>query len=303
VCVSFFGEQFEIERVGADGDTRRFKEMVAERDGKVDAFGVGGTDLYLFAAGRRYTFRQSFDLMSGAKQTPFVDGSGLKNTLEREMVAYLQNNGVVDFASKSVLMVCAVDRYGMAEALAQRAKRIVFGDLMFTVGLPVPLRNWRTAQGLAHILLPIMVRLPIAWLYPTGEKQTQNTPRFTRYFDEADVIAGDYHLIGRYMPENLTGKIVLTNTTTAENVEEFRKRGVHQLITSTPIFEGRSFGTNVMEAVLVTILGKSPQELTSDDYFRKLKELNWTPTIQELNPRKQDFLSRQGNPTKPAYPV
>jgi len=41
----------------------------------------------------------------------------------------------------------------------------------------------------------------------------------------------------------------LTNTTTSENVEELKKRGVSLLITTTPVIEGRSFGTNVLEGV------------------------------------------------------
>ena len=125
---------------------------------------------------------------------------------------------------------------------------------------------------------------PFKWLYPTGEKQDINTPKFTRYFADADVIAGDFHYIGHYMPLDLRGKIILTNTTTTENVEELTKRGVHQLITTTPVLDGRSFGTNVMEAVLVTLLGKPPEQLTPEDYFNKFKELDWKPQIQELNP-------------------
>ena len=284
VQANFFGTDFEIERIGTDGDMEKFRRMVTELDGKVDAFGVGGTDIYVYANGRRYVLHQIERLMAGAKQTPYVDGSGLKNTLERETVAYLQDSGLVNFSDKTVLMVCAVDRFGMAEALAARAKRSIFGDLMFNLGLPIPIRSWRLAQNIARVALPIVTRLPFQWLYPTGEKQNQNTPKYTRYFAEADVIAGDFLLIGRYMPQDLLGKIVLTNTTTAENVEELRKRGVHQLITTTPVFDGRSFGTNVMEAVLVTLLNKKPSDLTDADYLRKLKELDWKPQVQELNP-------------------
>jgi len=61
--------------------------------------------------------------------------------------------------------------------------------------------------------------------------------------NKADVIAGDYLYIDKYMPEDLQGKIILTNTTTSENVEELKKRGVSLLITTTPVIEGRSFGT------------------------------------------------------------
>ncbi|HLV79487.1 MAG TPA: quinate 5-dehydrogenase [Chthonomonadaceae bacterium] len=285
VHASFFGTEFEIERIGTNGDMQRYRQLVTELDGKVDAFGVGGTDIYLYAGqDKRYVFREPYSLMAGAKQTPFVDGSGLKHTLERETIAWLQDNGSVDFTTKRVLLVSAVDRFGMAEALAARAKSIVFGDMLFGLGLPVPLRSWGSTQRLARILLPIIVRLPFQWFYPTGEKQDQNTPKFTQYFRDADVIAGDFLLIRRYMPEDMCGKIILTNTTTAEDVEELKRRGVTQLITTTPVFDGRSFGTNVMEAVLVVLMGKRPEELTPQDYLSKLKELGWTPRVQELNP-------------------
>ena len=287
VQARFFGTDFEIERIGTDGDMQKFQSLIAEMDGKVDAFGVGGTDIYVYVGKRRYVLNEILNLLSVAKKTPFVDGSGLKNTLERETVAYLQDSGTIDFKSKAVLMVCAVDRFGMAEALAARAKSIVFGDMMFGLGVPIAVRSWGLFQQLARLMLPVVTRLPFKWLYPTGEKQNQNTPKYTRFFAEADVIAGDFLYIGRYMPEDLRGKIILTNTTTAENVEDLRKRGVHQLITTTPVFEGRSFGTNVMEAVLVTLLEKSPADLTPEDYFRKLKELDWKPQVQELNPALQ----------------
>ena len=47
----------------------------------MDAFGLGGTDTYVYAAGRRYVFKEIERLASAAVQTPVVDGSGLKNTL------------------------------------------------------------------------------------------------------------------------------------------------------------------------------------------------------------------------------
>ncbi len=280
---TFFGEEFEIERIGTDSDKEKYKRLLAELDGKIDAFGVGGTDLYVYAGDKRYVLPESIALWKGVTQTPYVDGSGLKNTLERETVAYLQDKGLVNFADKSVLMVCAVDRFGMAEALSQRARAIVFGDMMFGLGVPVAIRSWKALKSLAQMLLPIVVRIPQKYVYPTGEKQEHNTPKYGSYFAQADVIAGDFHYIRRYMPTDMAGKIILTNTTTETDVAELTKRGVAQLITTTPVFEGRSFGTNVMEAVLVTILGKKPDAITPQDYLNKLKELGWTPQVQQLN--------------------
>ena len=284
VSARFFGEDFEIERIGADGDMGRFRELVEELDGKVDAFGVGGTDIYVYAGGKRYVLQEIVRLMSGAKKTPYVDGSGLKNTLEREAVTWLQESGTVDFRTKSVLMVCSVDRFGMAEALAANARSVVYGDLMFSLGIPVALHSWESTQRLAKVLLPVAVRLPFKWIYPTGEKQEENTPKYEPYFRSAEVIAGDFHFIRRYMPATLTGKIVLTNTITEDDTVELQKRGVHLLITTTPVFDGRSFGTNVMEAVLVTLLGRRPESLSPEDYMSKFRELQWKPSVRELNP-------------------
>ena len=283
VSANFFGTDFEIERVGTDGDMEKYRQKIAELDGKVDAFGVGGTDIYVWVGDKRYMFPEIVQLWSAAKQTPYVDGSGLKNTLERETVAYLQDKGLVDFRDKHVLMVCSVDRFGMAAALAERARSLVLGDFMFNLGLAIPMRSWSSAQSLARMLLPLIVRLPFKWLYPTGEKQEQNTPKYGKYYAEADVIAGDFHLIKRYMPEDLRGKIILTNTTTEADVAELTRRGVAQLITTTPVFEGRSFGTNVMEAVLITLLNRPPDQIKPQEYLDKLKELDWTPQVQQLN--------------------
>ncbi len=297
VHASFFGVEFEIERLGTDGDKARYRQLLAELDGKVDAFGVGGTDLYVYAGNKRYVLPESIRLWSGVKQTPYVDGSGLKNTLERETVRFLQDKGLLDFKTKRVLMVCSVDRFGMAEALSERAQSMVFGDLMFGLDLPIAIRSWATLVGLAKLILPVVVRIPQKYVYPTGEKQEHNTPKFGKYFAEADVIAGDFHYIRRYMPEDMRDKIVLTNTTTEADVAELTRRGVAQLITTTPVLEGRSFGTNVMEAVLVTIIGKPPEEITPQEYLERLSALGWTPEVQHL----QNVPASK--PADPAYAV
>jgi hypothetical protein len=284
VTATFAGEEFSVERIGTNGDMAAFRRKLIELDGIVDAFGLGGTDMYVYAAGRRYVFREIEKLASAAVKTPVVDGSGLKNTLERETIARLGRDGVVDFSRSKVLLVSAVDRFGMAEALDGAGASVVYGDLLFALGVPIPLRSLKSVSGAARALLPLVTRMPFAWLYPTGEKQNTITPKWGRYYAEADIIAGDFPYIRRYMPDDLQGKTILTNTITADDVSELRKRGVRLLITTTPELDGRSFGTNVMEGVLVTISGRKPSELTPDDYLKLLAQLNWQPRVETLNP-------------------
>jgi hypothetical protein len=64
--VEILGEQFKIERIGVDGDLTRFGDMFAELDGKVDALGVGGADVYVVVGEKRYAFRQILKLVARA---------------------------------------------------------------------------------------------------------------------------------------------------------------------------------------------------------------------------------------------
>lgn len=278
------GEPFLIERVGTDGDLARFQQMFAALDDTVNALGIGGADLYIWVGNRRYTFRSIQRLVSVATRTPVVDGSGLKNTLEREALRWVQEHRVVDLSQSTVLLVAAVDRFGMAQELAQLARRVIYGDLVFAVGLPLPLRSYRAVELLGRLLLPIITRLPFQWFYPTGEKQEKRTPRATHLFLEADVIAGDWHYIRRYMPDRIPNKTVITNTVRKTDIEFLREAGAARVITTTPVIEGESFATNVMEGVIVALTGRRPETLTPDDYRAALCRLEWAPSVIELQP-------------------
>jgi hypothetical protein len=126
--------------------------------------------------------------------------------------------------------------------------------------------------------------VPFEWLYPTGE--SKDTPKYGKWYAWADILAGDWKFIGKYMPAgagSLGGKTVLTNTTTPNDVEALRERGVATLITTTPSLGGRSFGTNAVEAAAVALAEVSPDALRLDDYLRLFRPLGWDqPRVQQL---------------------
>jgi len=283
VRVTWLGESFDISRIGFDGSIDRAIEKLRELDGTVDAIGLGGIDVYLYAGTKRYALRDGLRMLEAVKKTPVVDGSGLKNTLERETVRYLQDRGIVDFRGLPVLMVSALDRFGMAQALVSAGAKVTFGDFIFALGLDKPVTSLEEFEQLAERYLPDACKLPFQFFYPTGKKQEKPPePKFPRYYDEAAVIAGDFHFIRQNMPDSLAGKIVLTNTVTEKNVDELRDRGVAMLVTSTPNLGGRSFGTNVMEAALLAKLDKPWADVTQDDYAALLHRLEFTPRIEHL---------------------
>lgn len=282
VEMEFAGEQCRVERIGTDGDMAKMIDMIKELDGKVDCFGLGGMDLYAYAGLKRYMIRDAVKVARAAKTTPMVDGSGLKNTLERETIQYLGSQTDILKDVKQVLMTSAADRFGMAHSFTGLGLSVTFGDLLYLLKVPVPINSLKTLQNVVRVLAPVVVLLPFKLLYPTGDQQHETVPKYTRYFDRADVIAGDFHLIRRNMPPKLPGKIIITNTTTKDDVEFLKDAGVKTLITTTPVLNGRSFGTNVMEALLVALAGKR-EELTGEEYLQWIKELNFTPRIEMLS--------------------
>jgi hypothetical protein len=219
-------------------------------------------------------------LLEAAKTTPVVDGSGLKNTLEREAVRFMREQMGIDLRGKKVLMVSALDRFGMAQALVDAGADVLFGDFIFALDKDMPVRDLATFERMAEKYLPDACKLPFQFFYPTGKKQEKPPePKYPQYYEEADIVAGDFHFMRQFMPERLDGKIVLTNTVTPANIEELRDRGVATLVTTTPDFSGRSFGTNVIEAALLALLGKKWADVVPADYERVMRELNLTPRV------------------------
>jgi hypothetical protein len=213
-----------------------------------------------------------------------VDGSGLKNTLEYQAARALEANlkGELDRLGRRTLFTAGADRWGMSMGFVEGGYEFVFGDLMFGLGLPIPIRNVRTVKLFVALFMPVIGRLPFEWLYPTGEKQEARIPMWEKYYQWASVVAGDRHYIVRHMPQNLKDKIIVTNTTTADDVELFRAAGVRYLMTTTPVLGGRSFGTNMMEAALVAVAGWN-RKLTRQELAEMLGCLEIEPTVQELN--------------------
>lgn len=282
VEVELLGERVCIERIGTDGDMEKAARLYAELDGKVDAFGVGGADLGTMVADKWYPLYSVQKMVRYIQKTPVVDGAGLKNTLENRIAPLIESRIGPFVQPKRVLVTLGVDRWGMTKSFLDTGYDCIFGDLMFGLGVGIPVRSEKSLKILAALLMPIAGRLPFEWVYPTGEKQEKRTPKWGKYYDWATVIAGDCHYIKRYMPDRLPGKVIVTNTTTPADVEIFRRAGIRYLVTSTPVLEGRSFGTNMMEAALIAVSGKG-RTLTKAELNSLLDQLGFEPQLQELN--------------------
>ncbi len=288
VEIEMLGQQVRLERIGTDGDMRKAAALYAELDGQVDGFGVGGAIIGLMIGERWHTLPNVQSLIQGVHKTPVVDGTGLKMTLETRAVDTVDQLLRRTGQPRTVFITSGVDRYGLADTFAQAGYDMTIGDLMFTLGIPIPIRSIGGLKRMAETLVPVIGHLPFKWLYPTGKEQEIRKPQWGQYFAASTVIAGDCHYITHSMPDSLKDKIIVTNTTTPEDRDLFARAGVKYLVTTTPLFDGRTFGTNMIEAGLVSALGyKKPVDYANPaDYFkimsRAVDELQLKPQIIEL---------------------
>ncbi len=284
VTVKLLGEEVSIERIGTDGDMEAAARMYQELDGKVDAFGVGGADLGLLVDTKWYPLFSVNKMVRFVKKTPIVDGTGLKITLEKKAAPFLDENikEYIDNLGRKAFVMTGADRWGLTRSFLDAGYECTFGDMMFSLGINIPVHTDRALKTLAAVLMPIAGRLPFEWVYPIGEKQEERKPKYPKWFHWGTVVAGDCHYIKRYMPDDMQGKVIVTNTTTQEDTELFRRCGVKYLVTTTPVLEGRSFGTNMMESALIAVSGKN-RVLTHQEYEGMLAELGFKPSLQVLN--------------------
>lgn len=279
----FLDVPIELARVGCDGDVEKARALIRRLDGTVDAIGLGGVDVYLQVAGERYVVEDGLRLVREAKATPVVDGSRVKETVERRAVEWLAEHGPVPLKGAKVLLVSSLDRFGMAEALAEVGADTVYGDMMFLAGVPYPIRSLAELAEIAGKMAREVSKLPIHMIYPVGQKQdAEPVERFPEFYREADVVAGDWHLMRRYMPRDMRGKMILTQTITPDDRAFLRERGVRWLVTTTPVVDGRSFATNVIEGAFTALLGRPPEAWSREDVDDLLRKMDYQPAVQDL---------------------
>ncbi len=79
---------------------------------------------------------------------------------------------------------------------------------------------------------------------------------------------------------------MVTNTVTESDILWLEQKGARLLVTTTPEFAGRSFGTNVMEALLVALSGQQNAGLSAEQYEVLLDRLDFKPRVVELGSPK-----------------
>ena len=134
--VSLLGEDVLVHYCATSGDAERAKQLIAEYDGKVDCIALDGFPSMLQLGSAQRPHEVGSTLPGLAKQSPIVDGSGIRGGLERWAVILADRAQPGIFAEKQTLFAPGLNHSGITQALLRRSKAVRYADPVIYFGLP-----------------------------------------------------------------------------------------------------------------------------------------------------------------------
>jgi predicted amino acid dehydrogenase len=290
ISTSFLDEDIQIHWIGCGGDPDRARSLIAEFDGQVDAIGLDGLPACLELGQSRREHLTGVTLKEVARVTPVVDGSGIRNALERwgAILADRAEPGI--FSEKRVLLVPGLNHRGLAHGLARYSRRIRYADPVIYFAMPdFPGVGSRiTLEQVAGPTLEQLKDAPFRRITP--QPGVPGTPRSPESFLWADILAGDIGAIRRYAPGELRRKIVVVNASSEEDLQDLRERGVSIVVTMIPDLNQtgnrRGLREGTVEAILAALRTNPEAPLVEDTYLDMMADLDWMPDIRYLQPEE-----------------
>jgi len=150
--------------------------------------------IHLQVADRRYYFREPKNFRNAIKNSKVGDDSRVKGLLDKRafmaLEKYLNEKEGKSPKEMSVLQTTVTELYGMGKVMVETRLDVTFGDFMFALGSPFPLKTLGQARLLAAVLLPAVSLMPYACLYPLSSGQDKPPqPKWTKYYKRSQLIA------------------------------------------------------------------------------------------------------------------
>lgn len=266
VEVEVGGRRFLVRRTGTDGDVAAAARLIRALDGRVAAIGLGGINLALVLGDRRYPLPQGVHLAAQARTTPVADGSRWKAVVEPAAVTVLARRGL-PLAGRTALVSSVLDRDPLARALQRNGCRVMAGDALYALRLPIPFPSLGAFSVAARLTVPFLRHLPIQSLYPLGRRQERAAGAPSGLFRGIDLLAGDFHLVRRRLPDDLRGKAIIASTFTPADLDLLSRRGLTRVAALAPPLGGRGLGANVWEAMVAAAAGRRPDRVPSTEFL------------------------------------
>lgn len=315
---TFLGQEFSIERVGADHDQEKAWELLRRHQTSADVIGLGAVPDHYQVGLREVMHRDTRKLMNVVTRVPVTTGSHLRRHLQVRAVRFVQKKLGSYFNNNIVFFLSGMRNYDLAVALSDYTKNLNFADAIYQTGAPAMLTSLDQlelyAQGSQFATSFSPVRRLEA-LLPKGLPTVKKT-MIDKGIEKAHLIVGTFAELQTYgTVKNLKGKTIITSAVDSAREEFFKQCEVNLVIDVSPQLFEHVVGANVLEAMILAKLGLAPEELTDDDLDEILDELKIEPRLVHptghfrnirrfafvVHPLSQDYI-RKGFPIPKGTP-
>lgn len=258
------------------------RKLIERAKGKYDAVALSGFPL-TYTVGDRYHRHKTLKCLlaeSESDPTAVCDGIRAKDTIERWLMRRIAEQLEGEVAHRRILVLSAMDRWGVSEVAAALQSTVIYGDLMYNFRFGIPLLSLDHVRKLSPLILSVVTRAPLDWYFPGARRHARRLPRWRPAFYWAEVVIGGMTYLKRYAPPQLEGKVVITDISTDEDAEWLRAKGVSTIASLTPIVSGQRISASVMEAVL-TIQTRGKVGHRRDRYLDEIIRID--PSFEVIN--------------------
>ena len=283
----FLGQQFNIKRLGTDGNADVAAEYLKDWDGKADAIGLGGVNFGYAIGSNRLIERQKRNInrLRAQINSPITTGESLRRVSFEWAIRHLQFKfGSNYFNHRKTLFMSGLINYNIAKVISEYTDNISFADPIFENGIPKFLNSLDELHTYAKGVHDVLEWVPTKRLVSSAiPLKKWNEYIVCKAIQNSQVLVvpsnGFYDYLENCSLEELGGKIVITATAYPDRIRYLQERGVDVLFDCTPKILEQVVGFNVLEAIISAALEIPLDKLTEDDLLEVISEQHMDPRV------------------------
>ncbi len=280
LTTTFLGCQFHVRRLGTDGDVAAAAALLERGQHEADACGLGLVRDHTIVGTRRVENGTTARLERAVTRVPVTTGARLRTFFDEVAIRHVQREEGQYFTNARTLFLSGTLNYRVAATLAEYTGNLRFADPVTLDGVPVVLRSLRALETYSRLASTRLFARSRNGIEPTRPPRLHwNRLAIRRAMKWAHFLVAPYHEAVQYKADELRRKVLITSSVPDEWVERLGEKGVHVVIDRTPRLLERTVGLNVIDAMLLALLGKRADEMVDDDYLEALNDLDLTPRM------------------------
>jgi len=274
----FLGQEFSVQRLGADKDSSKAWELMRRQQANADAIALSDMVDHYHVGLRTVVNKKSQRLMQVVTRVPVTTGASLRRLLQVRAIRYVQKELGHYFNNNLVLFLSGMRNYDMAVALSEHTRNLSFADPVFQAGSPLLLGSLEQLEIFAKgkELLPDIV--PGDFL--KSVLGTLKNKIVANAVAKSHVIVGTFREIQAVSSSgNLEGKTLITSAVDDEALGFFTRHKVNLVVDVSPKLFDRVVGISTITAMILAATGKEEAELSDHDFEEIINELDIKPRL------------------------